>query len=575
MNNFKKSVTDELKVQISQEHITEILCDLLKVVERICKEESIQYFAYSRLLVYAVHYHRLSPYGWKYNFDIGMIRSDYEKFRKSVKKYERKLEFEAKFHPVYDSKGEYRAHYMYITKEVTLEEGGIQLSDRFRLRVAPFDKVPEAEDTRRGFYRTMKRINKIHRNVIDTRFYWKTSKKSFRKFLKKQVVYGSLDSKKTFRRMNEIAQRYNNTDSHLYQRVVGRRSKLIAEEDLFPLQRTSFGDMTISIPYNPEPWTNPDLHAYDERTQAIQKVDLEILAEFDRVCREIGVGYFLCGGSMLGYVRDDGFIPWDDDVDCGMLRKDYQKFLAEADKYIDHQRFFLQTRESDPSIPFLFSKLRRNDTLYVTEYNERRPYHKGICLDIFPFDYVPNDPVEREQHRVQAKKHARRHHFMVNRAKGNPPKEDHLQSKEDYWFRLLGTVHRMLFRSFPLTITQRNYDNFVQKYNDRAKELDLHTVASFVPTYTWADLDTLLPYQDTEFEGVRVMVAHKPEVFLTMQYGDFRSHPMPHKQVGHALVDWSVDTTVKENSDEPTFPTQLLESRTEMVAEEQGANENA
>lgn len=549
MNNFKKSVTDELEVEISSEKITEIICELLRIVEKICEKENLEYFAYSRLLVYAIHYHKLSPYSWKYNFDIGMVRSDYEKFRKVVKTYERKLNFCVQLHPTCDVTGEYMAHYLYITKEVRLEEEGIAVSDKFRLRVAPFDKVPEAEDTRRGFYRGMKRVNKIHRHTIDTRMYLKSSGKSFRKFLKQQLIYGNLDSRRTFAVMNRTAQKYNNTDSHIYQRVIGKRSKPILAEQLFPLQRTSFGNMTLSIPKDPTPWTQPDLHHFDERNKAIQKVDLEILREFDRVCREIGVGYFLCGGTMLGYVRDDGFIPWDDDIDCGMLRKDYKRFLEEADRYIDHERFFLQTRKSDPSIPFLFSKLRRKDTLYVTEYNERRPYHKGICLDIFPFDYVPNDPEERELHYRKAKKQARRHHFMVNRAKGDPPKGENLRSGADYWFRLLGTVHRKLFRSFPLEITQRNYDRFVQQYNSRAKELDLHTVASFVPTYTWADLETLLPYRDTEFEGVPAMVANKPEVFLEMQYGDYRSRPLPHKQLGHDLVEWSVDVKERIHTD--------------------------
>ena len=110
-------------------------------------------------------------------------------------------------------------------------------------------------------------------------------------------------------------------------------------------------------------------------------------------------------------------------------------------------------------------------------------------------------------------------------------------------------MHRKLFRSFPLEITQRNYDRFVQQYNSRAKELDLHTVASFVPTYTWADLETLLPYRDTEFEGVPAMVANKPEVFLEMQYGDYKSRPLPHKQLGHDLVEWSVDVKERIHTD--------------------------
>lgn len=538
-NNFKKAVTDELQLELSGEETTRIVCDLLKVMETICRKEKLEYFAYARILVYAVHYHQMAPYNWHQSFDVGMLRKDYEKFCKVAGKYERKLGFRLRFHPVFDVKRQYRAHFLYITKEMTVQSEGLTLTDEFRLRVSPFDKIPEEEDTRSGFYRAMKHVNSVHRRVIDQRFYLEKSDRAFAQFCRQHLLYGKRKSADTFRRMNEVAQKYNHTDSQLYQRVVGRRSQPIREEQLFPIQRVSLGNMTIPVPRDVSPWTEPNIHAFDERNEKIRKVDLELLQEFDRICRQIGVGYFLCGGSMLGYVRNNGFIPWDDDIDCGMLRRDYQKFLAEANKYLDPEKFFLQTRESDPSIPFLFSKLRRQGTLYVTEYNERRPYHKGICLDIFPFDYIPNDPVERELHRVKAKKYARRHHFVVNRAKGDPPAGEKLNTKEDYWYRLLGTVHRHLFRAMPLSVTQREYDTFVQKYNRQAKVLDLHTVASFVPTYTWADINTLLPYKTVEFEGVQAMVANKPEVFLEMQYGDYMTPPLPHKQVGHDLIEWS------------------------------------
>ena len=87
--------------------------------------------------------------------------------------------------------------------------------------------------------------------------------------------------------------------------------------------------------------------------------------------------------------------PWDDDVDVAMLRADYDRFLSEAPNLLGKE-FFLQIRETDPTIPYLFSKIRLNGTEYCTEYNKDRAYHKGICLDIFPFDYVPNDLKERE-----------------------------------------------------------------------------------------------------------------------------------------------------------------------------------
>ena len=79
------------------------------------------------------------------------------------------------------------------------------------------------------------------------------------------------------------------------------------------------------------------------------------------------------------------------------------------------------------------------------------------------------------------------------------------------------------------------------QYNAKAKDMGLTTVGSFVPTYTWAKVDTLKPYKTIDFEGVQAMVPNKPEIFLEMQYGDFMTPPPSHLQIGHELIEWSAD----------------------------------
>ena len=70
---------------------------------------------------------------------------------------------------------------------------------------------------------------------------------------------------------------------------------------------------------------------YDDRDlRKLQLLELRILKEIDRVCRELGITYFLDSGSVLGALRHGGFIPWDDDIDLGMPRADYDRFVAEA-----------------------------------------------------------------------------------------------------------------------------------------------------------------------------------------------------------------------------------------------------
>ena len=90
-----------------------------------------------------------------------------------------------------------------------------------------------------------------------------------------------------------------------------------------------------------------------------QKALQTLLVEFDRVCKQLEIPYILFAGTMLGAVRHQGFIPWDDDLDVMMLRQDYERFLREAEGVLDTRRFFLQ-KEYSPHWPMFFSKLRHD-----------------------------------------------------------------------------------------------------------------------------------------------------------------------------------------------------------------------
>ena len=239
---------------------------------------------------------------------------------------------------------------------------------------------------------------------------------------------------------------------------------------------------------------------------------------------------------MLGLVRHGGFIPWDDDMDVGMLREDYEKFLKVAPSEVQDD-FFLQTRESDPNIPYLFSKLRLRNSEYVTAFNELRDFDKGICVDIFPFDKAPVEYGMFDEHYEHLKTLIRAHNKVSNRQvpKDGLPEMDDLNPLEVAGKWVMQERHRFYWEK-SLADTQAAYNEAVTVYND---DPDLHFVASYIPTFTIVHLDDLLPYQDVEFAGETLMAPAHPEVFLQMQYGDFMTMPMPHQQRGHGLLRWS------------------------------------
>lgn len=125
-----------------------------------------------------------------------------------------------------------------------------------------------------------------------------------------------------------------------------------------------------------------------------QKVLLELLEEFARVCQKHNIKYILFAGSALGAVRHSGFIPWDDDLDVAMLRSDYDKLLTlDSSEWKDE--FFLQ-REFSEHWPMFFSKLRKNNTTCLEKYHPKDPkIHQGIYIDIFPCDNAFDNTIMR------------------------------------------------------------------------------------------------------------------------------------------------------------------------------------
>lgn len=110
-----------------------------------------------------------------------------------------------------------------------------------------------------------------------------------------------------------------------------------------------------------------------------------MLSEINRICDKHGIKYFAMGGSAIGAIYDKGILPWDDDIDIGMTRDDYNRFLKIAPTELNRD-YFLSWYESDSHTPFFYAKLKKNRTLFIEEHFKDVPMHQGIFIDIFPYD---------------------------------------------------------------------------------------------------------------------------------------------------------------------------------------------
>ena len=134
----------------------------------------------------------------------------------------------------------------------------------------------------------------------------------------------------------------------------------------------------------------------DRQRKELWAIELDMLYELDRVCKKLGISYFLEAGTLLGAARDGRFIPWDDDIDVSMLREDYDRFLKEAPKEFEYP-YFLQTGYTEENYFHGHSQLRRSDTsAFLPNELGRVSFNQGVFLDIFVLDELFPEKVEQQ-----------------------------------------------------------------------------------------------------------------------------------------------------------------------------------
>lgn len=121
-----------------------------------------------------------------------------------------------------------------------------------------------------------------------------------------------------------------------------------------------------------------------------QRVALDVLDELNEYCNANNVEYYLIGGSLIGAVRTNDLLPWDDDIDVAMKRDDYDRFCRE---YVDNENFKLLTYRTGDGYRHSMAKLVDNRTIFVEPTTKDEPY--GVFVDVFPLDRVqsPEDSV--------------------------------------------------------------------------------------------------------------------------------------------------------------------------------------
>lgn len=246
-------------------------------------------------------------------------------------------------------------------------------------------------------------------------------------------------------------------------------------------------------------------------------VELDLLSEFQRIANKHNINYIASGGTMLGAVRHKGFIPWDDDVDIMMLRKDYNKLLSVAEEF-EHP-YFLQSNRNDKGYFRCFLRLRNSLTTGIQNMEKdcHFKYNQGIFIDIFPLDNIVDDVKLFIQQQIRAKTLLKKARFYSS-----------LQSRYYEDKNAVKRMQRNLLKSFVFSKDKDEkylfeYENEVQRYNDR--ETAKISLLSFQFDYRIHDIKLKDVYEteDMDFEFLKLPVPKDYDNLLTWKYGDWKT----------------------------------------------------
>ena len=248
----------------------------------------------------------------------------------------------------------------------------------------------------------------------------------------------------------------------------------------------------------------------------LKEKELELLRAFIDVCAELKLKYYVLGGTLLGAVRHQGFIPWDDDIDVGMPRKDYEIFLREGQKCLP-ESFFIQSFHSDPEFPANFAKMRNSNTTFVEYSIKDRCVNHGIYIDVFPLDFYP----ENNQRFFDIK-----HQFMKLRIT-----DAFTPDKMKFTTKTARCISRILYPRITDAIQKREV---LLTSCTGSKLVANHCGAwgkrEIVPEHWYGEGVTLM------FEGLQVQAPSQYKQWLTQVYGDYMQLPPEHKRIPHHYV---------------------------------------
>lgn len=265
----------------------------------------------------------------------------------------------------------------------------------------------------------------------------------------------------------------------------------------------------------------------------LQRISFEMLKELNRICEKYNIQYFCAFGTAIGAVRHKGFIPWDDDIDVGMMREEYEKLrnvpkTEWGDKYI-----LADSRDKCAFHRTIYPRIYIKNTIFETESEQKDfPLPAGIrmpiALDIFIFDSFNSLKLKRM---IKVTDNYKRfilyssRKFAVNKnASLNKKLQAVIKSSIYHLMRLFNITSKTVYQKY-LKYLNKNKGEFITSF----ELLTSHQKYACVSKY-----DEMFPVDYVSFEGVEIPIQKNYDDILSKQYGNYKEMPPKQQQYNHA-----------------------------------------
>lgn len=270
----------------------------------------------------------------------------------------------------------------------------------------------------------------------------------------------------------------------------------------------------------------------------LQLAELNILTAFDSFCRQHGLKYSLVGGTLLGAIRHKGFIPWDDDVDVGMPRPDYEKFFS----MLKENNFVLPTQDSlvlipdrgeDAKLPYL----KLTDTnIYINSKGGQ--VTKNIWIDIFPADGFPADDKQAWKLFKKLRGYRRIMFYSINNG-----------STKRSWRKVAAKFYRVYAKCYGIKRALKNMQKAVANYSYDTSEYIGCLVWGMYGVGERLNRDSYSNLIDVEFESHQFCAIKNYDEYLTGIYGDYMTPPPENKRGSHYIIAYKKSETDEDTNE--------------------------